>query len=422
MSISPFVQEDSLGRPRRIIRQQPEKDELTDINRIESFRLRCDDQHSSPLFSVLPGEVRDIVYVYAFSDYEDLTKSYDVETCYRRPEYMGPRKTETALLRTCQAIYGEAWFLPWTQAQHTFFLTAGTRKPNKTTEPRQLARTLRLIEKLHPDIPARRKEVSSVQIFAQLYVLEPGQSLNRVLQVPHFSPRAITITLRHTDIWDWEQDVPIHIKSPWVSRCRFPASVTNLRIQIESIERRKPQVDYVANKAREDWHFTRTDNVHLVCDAQTRLEELRWTGSSTWEGLRWIRDEDDREPGILHYYLVTLQFKPANFVTDATGYEARKKKIIPARIDVPPEIAAKTHIPGAGGRYACLHARQAALAGVTKETPASEALRLWQEWPGNPENVRQRMRDNLARQRQAAQMQAAAQQQQQGQQQQGQPQ
>ncbi|KAK5102457.1 hypothetical protein LTR70_000313 [Exophiala xenobiotica] len=381
MSTSEVTPNGRLGRLRRILRRNLKKEtELSDIHRIESFKIPYNDQHSSSLFSVLPVEVRDAIFMYALSDYEDMTRPYAVETCYRRPEYMAPRKTETALLRTCQAIYCDAWYWPWTQARHTFFLTAGGRKPMKTTETSQMERTLRLIEKLHPDVPARSKEVSNIQIFAQLYLLEPGQRLSHILQISHFSPRTVTITLRHTDMWHWEQDAPIHIKSPWVSKCRFPASVTNVRLQLESIERRKPQVDYVANKIREDWHFTRTDDTHLVCDVQAPLEELRWVGSSTWEDLRWIRDEDDREPGVLHYYVATLSFKPANFISDATGYEARKQAAIPPRVDVPPNIAARTQIPGGGGGHAYLHVVQIRRAGVTSDTPASGALKKVQEW------------------------------------------
>jgi len=378
-------------RPRRVPRQDVKEDELSDIHRIETFRIACNDQHSSPLFNILPVEIRDLIFMYALSDHEDLTRPYDVETCYRRPGYMGPRKTETALLRTCQAIYRDAWYWPWTQAQHTFFLTAGERKPMKTTQTSQMEHTLRLIEKLHPDVPARRKEVSNIQIFAQLYLLEPGQCLSQILQIPHFRPRTVTITLRHTDIWFWEEDSPIHINSPWVSYCRFPASVTTLRLQIESIERRKPQVDYVANKIRREWHFTRTDDTHLVCGGEGPLEELRWTGSSTWGHKRWIRDEDDREPGILRYYVATIPFKPANFITDATGYEARRQKGIPPRVQVPPDVAARTQVPGGGGRHASLQVVQAMQAGVTSDTPASEALKLVQEWSQARINARRRM-------------------------------
>lgn len=367
-------------RPRRSPRRQPEVAEHADISRIESFKLPCDDQDASPLFSVLPGEVRDLIYAYALSDFEDLTQPYDLETCYRRPGYMAARKTETSLVRTCQKVYSEAWFLVWTQAQHTFFFTAGGRKPTKTTQLHQMARTSMLIEKLHPDAPARRKEVHNVQIFAQLYMLEPGNQLNSLLQIPHFHPRTITITLRHTDIWYWEQDSPIHANTPWVRLARFPTSVTNLRIQFESTERRKPQVDYVINTAREEWFFQRTDDVHLVPDSEHSPEELCWTGSSTWEGRRWIRDEDDHEPGILCYYLATLSFKPANTVDDAAGYEVRRNKQIPHKIQVPVDIAAKTHIPGGDGSNASLPVSYLEQAGATRETPASEALKLYQEW------------------------------------------
>ena len=360
-------------------RKQPDVDEYADISRIENFKLPCDDQDVSPLFNVLPGEIRDLIYAYTLSDFEDLTHPYDLETCYRRPGYMAARKTETSLVRTCQKIYSEAWFLVWTQAQHTFFLTADGRKPTKTTDHEQMARTSQLIERLHPDTPTRRKEVHSIQIFAQLYMLEPGAHLNSLLQIPHFLPRTITITLRHTDIWYWEQDHPIHVNTPWVHLARFPTSVTKLRIQFESTERRKPQVDYVINRAREEWFFQRIDDVHLVPDTDHSPEHLRWSGSSTWEGRRWIRDEDDQEPGILHYYLATLSFKPANIMDDAVGYDERKKRT-PHKIQVPPDIAAKTHIPGGSGRNARLPARNLEQAGVTAKTPASEALRLHQEW------------------------------------------
>lgn len=391
------------------LRRQPEVHEDVDLRRVESFELPYDDQYSSPLFSVLPGEIRDLIYRYALSDYEDMTRAYDHETCYRRPEYMAPRKTDTALLRTCQAIYTNCWFMPWTQAQHTFFLAAGSRKPTRTTEPHQMARMSQLIENLHPEASPRSKEVENVQIFAQLYILEPGHQLNRLLQIPHFTPRTITITLRHTDIWYWENDHPIYTDTPWVRLARFPASVSTLRIQFESIERRKPQVDYVSSQAREDWFFQRTDDVHLVANAGCPSEELRWTGSSSWEGRRWIRDEDDREPSVLHYYLVTVTFKPASLVEDAAGYQARKNKTIAPKIVVPADVAAKTQIPG-GGANTSLQLTLLEKAGVTSDTPASDALTIYQEWVMTQEA---RRREINAERRHAAQMLAAQRRQQQ---------
>ena len=365
-------------RRRRLVRNaQPASNPYQDIHRIEVFKLPFEDQYDSPLFGTLPSEVRDIVYEYAFTDYEDLTRVYDLETCYRRPDYMGPRKTDTALLRTCQAVYNDAWYLPWTLAQHTFFLTTGGRKPTKTTEAYQMAYVSNLIEKLHPEAPARRKQIQNIQIFSQLYILEPGNALNGVLQIPHFMPRTVTITIRHTDIWWWENDHQIHINTPWVKSARFPTSTNTLRIQLESLERRKPQIDYVADRAQKEWFFIRADDVHLVSTSPP--SELRWTGSSTWQDSRWLRDEDDREPGILHYYVSTLTFIPANKLDDAAGYESRnaRQTNIPSKIEVPFEIAEKTLIRG--NNYTQIHVQALADVGVTNETPASEAVRILTE-------------------------------------------
>lgn len=359
-------------------RRQPVVNDNLDVKRIEAFKHSHNDQSISPLFSILPAEMRDIIFEYALADYEDLSQPYDLETCYRRPGYMGPRKTDTALLRTCQAIYNEAWYLPWTQAQHTFFLTAGGRKPSKTTTVDGMQQVTHLIDYLHPDIPIHRKEVANIQIFAQAWQLEPGEYLQKILSIPHFYPRTVTITLRHTDIWWWEQDQPIFINTPFVRKCRFPASVTHVRFQIESTERRKAQVDYVANKAREEWFFQRSDGVHLVCDSSQPLPGTQWTGSSTWEGYRWLRDENDNAPGMLQYYLVTLSFKPSNQIDDAAGYEARKTRVISAKIEVSADIASKTQI--AADHTVAIPVGQAEEAGITTSMSASEAIKIWNDY------------------------------------------
>ncbi|KAK5104970.1 hypothetical protein LTS08_001243 [Lithohypha guttulata] len=362
---------------RRPTRQGRRPDPYDKIHRIESFALPIDDQFSSPLFSDLPGEVRDLIYEYALADYEDLANAYELDTCYRRPDYMAPRKTDTALLRTCQAVYNDAWYLPWTLAQHTFFLTAPDRKPKNNTEPHQMERVSKLIERLHPDVLSRRKEVHNVQVFAQLYILEPGNSLNNVLQIPYFMPRTVTITIRHTDIWFWETDRPIYIRTPWINTVRFPTSVTTLRIQLESLQRRQPQIDYVVARAQQEWYFTRDDDVHLVSTAAPTA--TRWTGSSTWVNRRWVRDEDDQEPGVVHYYMSTLVFKPANMTEDENGYMARNAgKHARRTIEVPPDIAAKTNIPGTG--YASLLTGRFEEMGITNKTPASEAVRCFREF------------------------------------------
>lgn len=355
--------------------QQP--DPYESIKHIDSFQISGSSQQASPLFSILPAEIRTAVWEYVLADYEDLAKAYSVDTCYRRPGYMGPRRTDTAVLQTCQSIYHEAWFLPWTLAQHTFYLAWQSRKPARTTEVHEMQSVSNLIERLHPDIPVKRKEIHNIQIFGQLCHLESGAALNNIFKLEHFFPRSVTICIRHTDIWYWESDQPISIGTCWVGVIRLPATVTTLHIQIESLERRQRQIDYIVQQAQEEWFFTRADHVHLI-SARPHVED-RWTGSSTWEGQRWIRDEDDREPGMLRYYVATITYRPVIMEEDKAGYRernARRGRIQGVR--VPHTISSATQLNG--GRYANLPAGQLDSIGITPDIKASEALKLYQEW------------------------------------------
>ena len=201
-------------------------------------------QSQSPLFTTIPAEVREHIFYYALADYEDTANLYDQETCYRRPEYLAPRRSDTALLRTCQRVYQEAWFRPWTSTEHTLWLTADDRCPQRVTTPEKLQSSLNLLYKHHGDT-----DIDHVRIFPQLYMLENGHKLGQILMLEHFHPRCMTITIRHTDTWFWESDEPLHIGSAWVKACRFPDSLRELRVELESLERKKDQVDCIAAQA-----------------------------------------------------------------------------------------------------------------------------------------------------------------------------
>jgi len=360
--------------------------EYKELHHIGPFIHTSHEQSQSPLFGLLPAEIRDIIYSYTFADYEDLEDLYDFNTCYRRPGHFGPRKSHTALLQTCQVIYNNCWYMPWTSAQQTFFLAWNGRRPPMTRTTEELESAVRLIESLHhPDVPARAKEIANVQVFAQLCELEDGGPLSKILDVEHFMPRSITITVRHTDIWSWEDDSPISMYgSQWVCNCRFPASVTNICFQLESLERKKEQVDSIMAQIREGWYFTRTDGAHLVPSVTGSSSEI-WTGSSTWEHERWVRDEDDGEPGKIRYHIASLCFTPAD-MTDIESRTAREKRTLCDGLDVPREIADRTR---AVRRLPPLNVVDMEQAGVTSDTPASEAIRMVREFhnqdPGEDE-------------------------------------
>ncbi|KAG9525282.1 hypothetical protein KCU93_g5940, partial [Aureobasidium melanogenum] len=281
-----------------------------DSNALSAAEFASDSAHEqsqSALFSVLPGEIRNHIWNYALADYEDATQLYDDATCYKRPDYFAPRKTDTVLLRTCKRIYQEAWFLPWTNAEQTFYLTSTDRRPPRTTTPRDMQRTLLAISRSQT-MPI----IQHVRVFPQLYALENGQKLQEILNLRFFYPKVITITIRHTDWWFWESDNNLHFDATWVDFCRFPNSLTELRVAFESLERKKDQIDDVVRQAIESWVFRRKDDTELSAK-HCEPEIMRWNGSATWHHHRWIRDETG--PNKLDYYVSTVTWRPVGSTT-----------------------------------------------------------------------------------------------------------
>jgi hypothetical protein len=67
-------------------------------------------QDQSPLFTRLPAELRAEIFSLVLTDYPDPSPAahYAADTCYARPSYFAPRRTDARLLRVCRAVYREA--------------------------------------------------------------------------------------------------------------------------------------------------------------------------------------------------------------------------------------------------------------------------------------------------------------------------
>ena len=284
-------------------------------------------QRDCPLFSRIPPEIRSLIFEYALKDYEDKTKIYEDDTCYKRPGCLAPRRTDTELLRTCKRIYTEAWYLPWASAEHSFYLAWPTRSPPGVMTPEKMQRALNTLCASHAE-----RSIEHVRVFAQLCHLEGGERLTKIMDMKYFNPKIVTITIRHTDWWEWETDRPLHFGMEWVNVCRFPESMKELRVAFESLERKKASVDQVAEQAIKKWEFERKDGVIMSAEGCVP-SIIRWSGGSTWEGKRWLRDET--RPNQLDYYVATVTWRPVvedlasilpAGVADLQAPERRKRK------------------------------------------------------------------------------------------------
>jgi hypothetical protein len=156
-------------------------------------------------------------------------------------------------------------------------------------------------------------ELSHVRVFAQLCSLEPGTPLLPILNMEHFFPRKLTVTVRHHDWWFWEDDERLHIRSPWVEICRLPDSVSEFCIELESLQRKKNQIDWIADEMVRNWFFLKEDGT-VMAAGEEGFRVDTWSGSSTWEGERWVRDET--RPGTNEYYVKTVTWKPNKEMTE----------------------------------------------------------------------------------------------------------
>ncbi|KAL4960505.1 uncharacterized protein BDV14DRAFT_182434 [Aspergillus stella-maris] len=331
-------------------------------------------QNKSPLFTTLPPELRSLVFTFALSPYEDNAKSYAKETYWTRPGYNAPHRTCTALLRTCKAIYAEAWYLPFALAEHTIYLSSDDRAPRgwKSTQPiGQFAKCLELLHKSH-SVHAegrgeRPVETGDIRIFPQLYMLEPGNRLQSILSIPFLRPSEVRVTIRYTDFWFWEGTEKLRIEGRWVDECVFPESVKRVVVDFEMIERRKEEVDIIVGQALEKWVFKRKDD-RVFTAKREDLTVSRWTGSSMFGGVRWVRDEV--RPGQLDYYVLTATWKVNSEKDSAVITQSPTWRTTSMNVAVPKEFE-QPMPPFLGTANITRSALEAA--GVSMDMPAQES-------------------------------------------------
>ena len=180
-------------------------------------------------------------------------------------------------------------------------------------------------------------DMSSLKVFAQMYSVEDGD-LHRLLRMRRLNPRRVTLTIRHADWWYWEDDRPLRFEAKWLEpvALSLSPSTNEFVFELETLERKKDQLDYIVSHICRKWFFKRRDGVVLYGDTTGKSNHVsRWQGCSIWDGQRWTRDESS--PGKIDYYVVTVPFRPLSAVerrggkiSDELGrleYKARRMRV-----------------------------------------------------------------------------------------------
>ena len=322
------------------------------------------EQSDCPLLHIVPAEIRSYIFGLALMDYEEpaAAKRYVEDSCWARPSYSAPRRTDTALLRTCRSIYRETWFLPFMLKEQTHWITAENRAPpdyNVDTSPDILRSTVAEIRQQHEQPTV---EIDSLRIFTQMYKIEQHDVASFLKHVPDLSFRRLYITIRHADFWFWENDEPLRFEGEWIPElCRvLPCTVREVVIEMETVRRKAAQLDEIAMQMTQQWHFRTKDGGLLFADSTPNSQKVsRWRGSSAWHNQRWVRDEISR--GIIEYHVVAVRFKPRHAIERAGG-KVSGEALEAAAVEVLERSSRlKLHIPNA-------EAMQCAQASVPHDT------------------------------------------------------
>ncbi|KAJ4312666.1 hypothetical protein N0V84_009810 [Fusarium piperis] len=273
-------------------------------------------QSGSPLFKLLPAEVRNHIFALALTDYEDPSPDnhYGDNVCFTRPSYFSPRRTDTALLRTCRAVYRECRFLPFMLTEQLHWLSFDERAPPEYDVNTAVNKLHATAKEIAQQMGQEQVQIAGIRVFPQMFKLEEGE-LERLLRMPYMDPKRLTITIRHADWWRWEDDAPLFFNGFWIGDVsdELSPSLNEICIEMETLERKKRQVDRIAKMMIERWFFKKPDGTVLLADTEgSTRQESRWRGTSRWHNKRWTRDET--EEGVIDYYIVSVTFRPRQVI------------------------------------------------------------------------------------------------------------
>ncbi|KAF3403605.1 hypothetical protein F1880_009516 [Penicillium rolfsii] len=319
-------------------------------------------QNKCFLFTIFPPEIRNKIYAFSLEsedmeqspnqDQDHSTHQYRKNAYYYRPGHIQPTRIHTSLLQTCQQIYNEASLLPPAINTHTFWFYRGPPELTTASSP------FRYFRKMSQ---AQRAQVQHIHLFTQQYFLEdsnrpwsriwegtilefprlehffrPGRGRRRPGDLFSFenrdkeqyviAPKKMTITLRHTDWWFWENNEALGIdpfrlgrtrahemchhqhvhqhqrngqltlqdKRAWGNQFIHIPSLENLTIEFETIMRKRDQLDAIIDQAL-TWKFPLQpeESVYLVAEPSSR-SAWTWVGAKEENLMRQPQTEERR--------------------------------------------------------------------------------------------------------------------------------
>ena len=264
-------------------------------------------QDISPLFSILPPEIRNRIFHLTLLEYDDESSPVPFDSYGYRPGHEYRKKHSLDLLATCKRAYLEAYLIPIAATTHTTWGTWSTRAP--------LNRSLLAYHRFQKMNVEQRAAVETVQLYAQQFALEAlgweSEIITKDEGTHGVLPRRLIISVRHSDWWEWELDTPLCMDElrygiSWRESFKSFPSLEEFVMELETLERRKAEMDIIAEGVRK-WRIDIGNGRVLKTDG-IPLKTCTWNGSTILGGGLPPPEGATSLP----YYVVTITWKVQN--------------------------------------------------------------------------------------------------------------
>ncbi|EFQ90167.1 hypothetical protein P3342_000553 [Pyrenophora teres f. teres] len=243
-------------------------------------------QLQSPLFGVLPGEIRNTIFELALMSDEDDEGAYPEDSYWYRPGFSGPLKGSSALLRTCRMAYREGQKVFLRELEAAFWFDRGPEGRSGNSACENFFKDL---------TPQASQSLQKVRFFTQMYWLEDGYNIYYLLSLPQFRPTQLTITIRYSDWWHWEHDYPLRMEDHWLRFFMGSPGLRVLQVEYETLSWKKEDMMRIIQRNKkwklpvrsEAESFQTVDMEGHLSAEGTKLKEWKWKGTSKLGGGKW---------------------------------------------------------------------------------------------------------------------------------------
>lgn len=174
----------------------------------------------------------------------------------------------------------------------------------------------------------QRLRIKHIQISAQLYWFEGRlvhSALWHSLQSKSLSLDTFTVTIRHTDWWNWESDSPLRFYQDRVREIlRTPEAshIAEFRLELETLEWNMGQLRTILNDLQSLQMYDPDEDDDIHWDLIEPFEETIWSGPTDIDGHELdIYAKRDK----LDYRIVTVKWKRRNPLVETTEQRWREE-------------------------------------------------------------------------------------------------